>query len=67
MLLRCLPSARWTHGLHRIGGGRWRLRGSSLGLMSPDGTVEFNEPVDHDMKLEGLAADVLEEEGRLHC
>jgi len=39
--------------------------GSSLGLMSSDGTVEFNEPVDHDMKLEGLAADVLED-GRIH-
>lgn len=38
--------------------------GSSLGLMSPDGTVEFNEPVDHDLKLEGLAADVLED-GRI--
>ena len=38
--------------------------GSSLGLMSSDGTVEFNEPVDHDMKLEGLAADVLED-GRI--
>jgi len=32
--------------------------------MSSDGTVEFNEPVDHDMKLEGLAADVLED-GRI--
>jgi len=38
--------------------------GSSLGLMSSNGTVEFNEPVDHDMKLEGLAADVLED-GRI--
>ena len=38
--------------------------GSSLGLMNSDGTVEFNEPVDHELKLEGLAADVLED-GRI--
>lgn len=39
--------------------------GSSIGLMEPDGTVEFNEPVDHDLKLEGLATDV-GEDGRVH-
>jgi hypothetical protein len=33
--------------------------GSSLGLMDSDGTVEFNEPVDHELKLEGLATEVL--------
>jgi hypothetical protein len=38
--------------------------GSSLGLMNSDGAVEFNEPVDHELKLEGLAADVLED-GRI--
>ena len=38
--------------------------GSSLGLMDSGGTVEFNEPVDHDMKLEGLVADVLQD-GRI--
>ena len=38
--------------------------GSSLGLMNSDGTVEFNEPVDHELKLEGLAADVLKD-GRI--
>jgi hypothetical protein len=38
--------------------------GSSLGLMDPGGTVVFNEPVDHDMKLEGLVADVLQD-GRI--
>jgi len=38
--------------------------GSSLGLMASNGTIEFNEPVDHDMKLEGLAADVLDD-GRI--
>jgi hypothetical protein len=32
--------------------------GSSLGLMDSDGTVEFNEPVDHELKLEGLATEV---------
>ncbi|MGH2775865.1 MAG: DUF6929 family protein [Actinomycetota bacterium] len=39
--------------------------GSSIGLMEPDGSLEFNEPVDHDLKLEGLAADV-GEDGRVH-
>jgi len=35
--------------------------GSSLGLMNPNGSIEFNEPVDHVLKLEGLVADVLED------
>ena len=26
VLLRCLPAARWAHGLHCISGDRWRLR-----------------------------------------
>lgn len=39
--------------------------GSSIGLMEPDGSVEFNEPVDHDLKLEGLAVGV-GEDGRVH-
>ena len=39
--------------------------GSSIGLMEGDGSVQFNEPVDHDLKLEGLAADV-GEDGRVH-
>jgi hypothetical protein len=38
--------------------------GSSLGLMDSDGTVEFNEPVDHELKLEGLATEVLDD-GRI--
>ncbi len=39
--------------------------GSSIGLMDPDGSLELNEPVDHNLKLEGLAADV-GEDGRVH-
>lgn len=39
--------------------------GSSIGLMEPDGSVAFNEPVDHDVKLEGLAAR-MSDDGRLH-
>ena len=35
--------------------------GSSLGLMASDGIIEFNEPVDHELKLEGLAAEILED------
>jgi hypothetical protein len=38
--------------------------GSSLGLMDSDGTVEFNEPVDHELKLEGLAAEI-QDDGRI--
>jgi hypothetical protein len=39
--------------------------GSSIGLMEPDGSAEFNEPVDHHLKLEGLVAEVVED-GRVH-
>jgi len=39
--------------------------GSSIGLMAPDGRAEFNEPVDHNMKLEGLVAEMVED-GRVH-
>ncbi|MDQ3751485.1 MAG: hypothetical protein M3333_01135, partial [Actinomycetota bacterium] len=39
--------------------------GSSIGLLDPDGSLELNEPVDHNLKLEGLAADV-GEDGRVH-
>jgi hypothetical protein len=38
--------------------------GSSIGLMESDGTVSFNEPIDHELKLEGLEATVTGE-GRL--
>lgn len=38
--------------------------GSSIGLMESDGTVSFNEPIDHELKLEGLEARVTGE-GRL--
>ncbi|MGH2750634.1 MAG: DUF6929 family protein [Actinomycetota bacterium] len=39
--------------------------GSSLGLMGSHGAVELNEPVDHHLKLEGLAARVTDD-GRIH-
>lgn len=39
--------------------------GSSIGLMEPDGSAEFNEPVDHDLKLEGLVAEIVDD-GRVH-
>ena len=35
--------------------------GSSIGLMEADGTVSFNEPIDHELKLEGLVARVTDE------
>ncbi len=38
--------------------------GSSIGLMESDGKVSFNEPIDHELKLEGLAARATDE-GRL--
>jgi hypothetical protein len=39
--------------------------GSSLGVMDPRGIVVFNEPVDHELKLEGLAARTTGD-GRVH-
>jgi hypothetical protein len=39
--------------------------GSSLGVMDARGVLEFNEPVDHELKLEGLAARILDD-GRVH-
>ncbi|MGH2828507.1 MAG: DUF6929 family protein [Actinomycetota bacterium] len=39
--------------------------GSSIGLMESDGTVSFNEPIDHELKLEGLVARVTDE-GQVH-
>jgi hypothetical protein len=39
--------------------------GSSLGVMDSRAVIEFNEPVDHELKLEGLAARVLDD-GRVH-
>ena len=33
--------------------------------MEPNGRAEFNEPVDHNMKLEGLVAEMVED-GRVH-